>query len=184
MKKLKQWFAPEADHLPPLKTLSVIGFVLLVISMPFFAFTSGAGQYAREYLGLFWHLSMFFFINKLPTPEWGRKAGTYWIVLDVLSGFLYLNNLYGITGDLSLGIAAVSLTLPNVTRYAAHIFEGLWLGSSAITTQNKTIKVCGLAAGCLIALYSFVCPFAPEWLLMLNVPFMLVWFYQIVRGMY
>lgn len=92
----------------------------------------------------------------------------------MLSGLLYLNNFYGITSDLSLGIAAVSLTLPNVTRYAAHIFEGLWLGSSAITTQNKTIKVYALAAGSLIALYSFLCPVAPEWFLTLNVPFMLV----------
>lgn len=181
---LKKSFQLESDGLPPLKTLAVIGFSLLLVSTPFFAFTSGTGQYIREYLGLVWHLSMFFFIHKLSTPEWGRKAGTYWIVLDVLSGLLYLNNFYGITSDLSLGIAAVSLTLPNVVRYAAHLFEGLWLISSAIPTQNKTIKVCGLAAGSLIALYSFVCPFAPEWLLMLNVPFMLVWFYQIVRGRY
>lgn len=181
---LKKSFHLESDGLPPLKALSIISFSLLLLSTPFFAFTSGTGQYIREYLGLIWHLSMFFFINKLPTPEWGRKAGTYWIVLDVLSGLLYLNNFYGITGDLSLGIAAVSLTLPNAARYAAHIFEGLWLASSAITTQNKIIKACGLAAGGLLALYSFLCPFAPGWLLTLNVPFMLVWFYQIVRGRY
>ena len=174
----------EEDDLPSLKVLSRIGFILLLVSTPFFAFTSGVGQYIREYLGLIWHLSMFFFINKLPTPEWGKKAGTYWIVLDVLSGMLYLNNLYGITGDVTLGIATVSLTLPNIIRYAAHIFEGLWLMSSALTTKNKVIQVCGLAAGFLIMAYSLVCPFAPEWLLFLNVPFMFVWFFMIVRGKY
>lgn len=179
-----KWFELEKDHLPPLKTLAVTAFALLVFSTPFFAFTSGTGQYIREYLGLVWHLSMFFFINKLPTPEWGRKAGTYWIVLDVLSGMMYLNDLYGITSDLTLGIATVALTLPNVTRYAAHIFEGLWMLSSALTTNNKVIKICGAAAGGLIALYSFVCPFAPSWMLMLNVPFMYVWFIMIVRGKY
>ena len=177
-------FALEADHLPPLKTLSIIAFALLIASTPLFAFTEGAGQYLREYLGLIWHLSMFFFICKLPAPEWGKRAGTYWVVLDVLSGLLYLNNFYGICGDMGLGIAAVSLSLPNAVRYAAHIFEGLWLISSAATTRNVTIKVCGVAAGALIAAYSFACPFAPEWMLMLNVPFMLVWFYQIVRGRY
>lgn len=182
--KLSIWFKAEDDHLPPLKTLSIIGFALLIVSMPFFAFTSGTGQYIREYLGLVWHLSMFFFICKLPTPEWGRKAGTYWIILDVLSGLLYMNNFYGITGDLSLGIATVSLTLSNTVRYAAHIFEGLWMISSAMTTNNKVIKVCGALTGILIAGYSFVCPFAPGWMLMLNTPFMLVWFYQIVRGRY
>lgn len=181
---IKKAFCPETDHLPQLKTLSVISFALLIVSTPLFAFTSGVGQYIREYVGLAWHISMFFFINKLSTPEWGKKAGTYWIVLDVLSGLMYLNNLYGITGDLSLGIAAVSLSLPNITRYAAHIFEGLWLMSSAMTTKSKTIQICGLCAGGLIALYSLICPFAPEWVLMLNVPFMLVWFYQIVRGKY
>lgn len=177
-------FTLEADHLPSLKTLSVIAFALLIASTPLFAFTEGPGQYLREYVGLVWHLSMYFFISKLPVPEWGRRAGTYWIVLDVLSGLLYLNNFYGICGDLNLGIAAVSLTLPNAVRYAAHVFEGLWLISSAATTRNKLIKICGVVAGVLLAAYSFVCPFAPSWMLMLNVPFMLVWFYQIVRGRY
>lgn len=184
MKKIIQWFTPEADHLPPLKTLSTIGFALLVISMPFFAFTSGTGQYVREYLGLIWHISMFFFINKLPTPEWGKRAGTFWIVLDVLSGLLYMNNFYGIMGDLTLGITVVSLTLPNTVRYAAHIFEGLWMISSAQTTNNKVIRICGILAGVLLAGYSFVCPFAPEWMLMLNTPFTLVWIFMIARGKY
>lgn len=174
----------EQDHLPSLKTLSRIAFALLVVSTPFFAFTDGAEQYIREYLGLIWHLSMYFFICKLPAPEWGKKAGTYWVVLDVLSGLLYLNDFYGITGDLSLGIAAVSLTLPNVTRYAAHIFEGIWLISSAAATSDPVIQRCGVAAGALLAAYSLVCPFAPEWLLMLNAPFLYIWFIQIVRGKY
>lgn len=177
-------FKLEEDHLPSLRTLSIISFSLLIISTPLFIFTEGTGQYIREYLGLIWHLSMFFFINKLPTPEWGKKAGTYWIVLDVLSGLMYLNNLYGLTGDLSLGIVSISLTLPEITRYAAHIFEGLWLISSNLTTDHKIIKICGVLAGLLLMAYSFVCPFAPEWLLMLNVPFMIVWFIFIVGGKY
>ena len=43
----------EEDHLPPLKTLSVISFSLLIISTPLFAFTDGPGQYIREYVGLY-----------------------------------------------------------------------------------------------------------------------------------
>ena len=181
---MQKLFKIEEDHLPSLHTLSIISFTLLIISTPLFIFTEGIGQYVREYLGLVWHLSMFFFINKLPAPEWGKKAGTYWIVLDVLSGLMYLNNLYGITGDLSLGIVSISLTLPEITRYAAHIFEGIWLISSTLTTKHKVIKVCGICAGLLLMAYSFVCPFAPEWLLMLNVPFMIVWFIFIVGGYY
>lgn len=182
--KIKKWFTIESDHLLPLKTLSVIALTLLIISMPLFAFTSGIGQYIREYMGLIWHLSMFFFICKLPTPEWGKRAGTYWVVLDVLSGLLYINNFYGITGDLTLGITAVSLTLPNTVRYAAHIFEGLWMISSAITTKNKVIKICGVIGGILLAGYSFVCPFNPEWMLILNTPFVLVWLFMIATGKY
>lgn len=184
MRSETSWFRPEKDHLPPLKTLSALALTLLLVSMPFFAFTEGTGQYIREYLGLVWHLSMYFFICKLPVPEWGRRAGSFWIVLDVTAGLLYLNNFYGITGDLSLGIAAVSLTLPNTVRYAAHIFEGLWMISSAMTTRNKVIRVCGVAAGSLLILYSLVCPFAPGWLLFLNVPFTLVWMIWITRGKY
>jgi hypothetical protein len=93
-------------------------------------------------------------------------------------------NFYGFAGDLSLGIATVSLTLPNTVRYAAHIFEGLWMISSAQTTKNKVIKICGILAGVLIAGYSVVSPFAPGWILMLNTPFMLVWMFMIVRGKY
>ena len=68
--KLSSCFKAEDDHLPPLKTLSVIAFALLVASTPFFAFNSGTGQYIREYLGLVWHLSMFFLsINSLLRNE-------------------------------------------------------------------------------------------------------------------
>lgn len=160
-KKFSQWFQAEEDHLPPLKTLTVIAFGLLVLSMPLFAFSGGMGEYLREYMGLIWHFSMFFFISKLPTPEWGRTCGRFWIVLDVLSGLLYINSFYGICGDLSLGIATQSLTLCTAVRLAAHCFEGLWLISSALTTSNRTIRVCGVLAGVLIAFYSFVSPFAP-----------------------
>lgn len=174
----------EKDYLPSLKKLSLISFVLLVCFSPLFIFKDGIGEYIREYTGLIWHISMFFFICKLNTPHWGKKAGICWITLDILSGMLYLCNFHGITGDLSLGISAVSLTLPKAIRYSAHIFEGIWLMSSALTTKNKVIKICGILAGFLIAFYSFVCPFAPEWVLMLNVPFMYIWFFMIVRGKY
>lgn len=148
-------------------------------------FKGGSGEYAREYLGLFWHITMFFFICKLPTPEWGKKAGTFWVILDVLSGLLYLNNFYGILGDASLGIATeTGMTLCTAVRLAAHVFEGLWLISSAYTTDNKVIKVCGILAGVLLGGYSLVSPFAPSWMLMLNTPFMIVWFFMIVLGKY
>lgn len=182
--KLARWFAPEEDHLPRLETLAVISFVLLLVSTPLFSFSEGLGQYIREYMGLFWHFSMFFFISKLPTPEWGRICGRFWIVLDVLSGLLYLNNFYGITGDLSLGIATQALTLCTTVRLAAHCFEGLWLISSAMTTRDRVIRVCGVLAGVLIAAYSVVSPFAPGWMLSLNVPFMLIWFIRIVQKKY
>lgn len=184
MSQIKNRLTLEDDYLPSMRTVSWIAFSLLIVSTPFFAFTSGMGQYLREYLGLIWHLSMFFFINKLPVPDWGKKAGTYWIILDVLSGLLYLNNFYGISGNLSLGIATVSLTLPNTVRYAAHIFEGIWMISSSLTTKNRVIQICGILTGILIAGYSLVCPFAPSWLLALNSPFMYVWFIWIVRGKY
>lgn len=182
--KFALWFKPEEDHLPPLKTLTVIAFSLLVVSMPLFSFSGGIGEYIREYMGLIWHFSMFFFISKLPTPEWGRTCGRFWIVLDVLSGLLYINNFYGITSDFSLGIATQTMTLCATVRLAAHCFEGLWLISSALTTKNRVIKVCGIMSGILIAGYSLVSPFAPGWMLNLNVPFMLVWFVQIVRRKY
>lgn len=181
---MKKYLKLEDDYLPSLHILTLISFSLLVLSTPLFAFQDGIGQYIREYFGLFWHLSMYFFIMKLPTPKWGKQAGTYWIILDVLSGLLYLNNFYGISGDLSLGIITMSLTLPNVIRYAAHIFEGIWLISSSLTTSNKVIRICGLLAGLLIMIYSFISPFAPEWILALNSPFMYIWFIWIVRGKY
>ena len=174
------------DFLPSLKTLSVISFILFLCGAVLFPFEDGGIMtYIREYAGLFWHISMFFFISKLPTPEWGRKAGTFWVLIDVVSGLLYLNNFYGLVGDAGLGIAVqTGLTLPYVVRLAAHIFEGIWLVSSAFTTDNKTIKVCGVLAGVLIGGYSIVSPFAPSWCLALNMPFMLVWFVLIVLGKY
>lgn len=183
--KANKWFCVENDHLPPLQTLSSIAFIILVCSFPTFAFTSGVGKYINECAGLLWHLSMYFFISKLPTPEWGRKAGTCWVLLDVLCGILYINNFYGITSDTGLGImTATGFTLPMAIRLAAHVFEGIWLVSSARTTDNKAIKVCGICSGLLIAGYSIVSPFAPAWALSLNMPFMIIWFALIVMGKY
>ena len=95
------------DCLPPLKTLSIISFMLFLCGAVLFPFEDGGIMtYIREYAGLLWHISMFFFINKLPTPEWGRKAGTYWILIDVLSGLLYLNNFYGIAVSLPSSLSS------------------------------------------------------------------------------
>ena len=183
--KLNVSFKMEDDYLPPLKTLATISFVILLCSMPLFAFNGGIGEYVREYFGIIWHISMFFFINKLATPKWGKTAGIFWIVLDTLSGILYINNFYSILGDASLGIAVQNgLSLCLTIRLAAHCFEGIWLISSAFTTSNKVIKVCGVLAGTFIAGYSIISPFAPSWVLMLNVPFMIIWFFMIVIGKY
>lgn len=181
----RSWFVMEQDHLPPLRTLAVISFTLMLISTPLFIFTSGVGQYVREYAGLIWHLSMFFFIMKLPTPAWGRFAGAMWVTLDVTSGLLYLNNFYGVLADASLGIATTGpFALPYVVRLGAHCFLGLWLMSSALTARNRVIAWCGVAAGALLLGYSLVSPFGPTWLLMLNAPFMIVWFALICSGRY
>ena len=67
--KLNVSFKMEDDYLPPLKTLATISFVILLCSMPLFAFNSGIGEYVRKYFGIIWHISMFFFINKLATPK-------------------------------------------------------------------------------------------------------------------
>ncbi len=183
--KIKKWFKLEEDYLPPLKTLSVISFLLLICSAPLFAFSGGIGEYIREYVGLVWHFSMFFFINKLNTPKWGKTAGTFWIVLDILSGILYINNFYSIVGNEELGIAIqTEITLCLAIRLAAHCFEGIWFISSTLTTDNKVVKVCGVLAGVLIAGYSLASPFAPSWMLALNMPFVIIWFLWIVRGKY
>ena len=62
--KLNVSFKMEDDYLPPLKTLATISFVILLCSMPLFALNGGIGEYVREYFGIIWHISMFFFINK------------------------------------------------------------------------------------------------------------------------
>lgn len=176
----------EEDHLPSLKFLAIVSFVLLLCGAALFPFDDGGIMtYIREYEGLIWHLSMFFFINKLPTPEWGRKAGTYWVLIDVLSGLLYLNNFYSIMGDASLGIATEGpYQICYIIRLCAHVFEGIWLISSACTTDNKVIKVSGICAGVLLGGYSLISPFAPAWMLSLNMPFVIVWFIMIVLGKY
>ena len=170
-------FKLEEDYLPSLSLLSRISFVLLLLSLPFFAFHGGLGEYIREYLGLIWHFSMFFLIQKLPTPSWGRQAGTLWVVLDALSGLLYLLGFGAITSA-----AGMSLTL--AIRLTANLFEGLWLISSSLTTKHKMIRLTGICGGLLLAGYSWVSPFAPAFLLSLNAPFVLVWLFLIAKGKY
>jgi hypothetical protein len=156
------------DYLPSLRTVATIALVLMLIPLPLFVFKDGTGAYVREYLGILWHLSMFFLIAKLPTPPWGRLAGFAWVILDVLSGMLYIR---GTSHELAYSI-----------RMAAHIFLGTWLMSSALTTTSRWIRICGIVAGAWLFIYSWVSPFVPDSFLVPNMPFFIAWLVLIAFG--
>ena len=163
-------FGASEDYLPQYRSLGVVALCIMLVSLPLFAFKDGTGAYIREYWGIFWHLSMFLFISKLPTPQWGRAAGYSWVTLDVLTGMLYIS---GVPGDET-----------NHFRMAAHLFLGMWLMSSVFTSTSRWVKITGFVAGAWLFGYSWVSPFVSEVFLLPNSPFFIAFMILIALGKY
>jgi hypothetical protein len=102
-----------------------------------------------EYLGIFFHLAIFFLVTKLPTPEWARTAGYGWLLLDVTAGALIINH--------------VPRAVADYVRLGGHIFAGIWIAMASLQ-GSPAAMLTGLPAGAFLFGYTFVSPFLrPVW---------------------
>ncbi len=71
-----------------------------------------------DYLGIGLHLANFMLVAKLEAPDWAKAAGYGWIILDVATGVMTLND--------------VPQSTALYIRLAGHIFTGIWIATVSL----------------------------------------------------
>ncbi len=139
--------------------------VFAIMAIAFFApvavtFAVAPGVWWADYPGILFHLAVFLLVPRLPAPEWAKAAGCGWLVLDVTTSVLTLNN--------------VPHNVADPFRLGGHIFAGIWIATASIS-GSVPIKLFGLITGLWLFAFSFVSPFVPMTLLAPASLSMLVW---------
>ena len=126
----------------PFALIALLTFLPVILSF----FVPMESVIWAEYLGLPFHLAVFFMVYILGAPEWGRAAGYGWILLDILAGVTMING--------------VSPEIGDYIRLTGHIFAGLWLISTSLRA-GRAIRVFALITGIWLGGYTFVAAFLP-----------------------
>ncbi|MFD5750327.1 hypothetical protein [Streptomyces sp. NPDC127033] len=120
----------------------------VLFAAPLVSFVVDPGAVWAEYPGIFFHLSLLLLVPWLDAPVWAGTAGYAWVVLDVLTGVLVIN-------DVPHGTAWP-------VRLAGHIFAGIWIATTSLCVEVLVIRVVGVAAGVWLFGYTFVATVLPE----------------------
>ena len=144
-----------------MRVLAILPIVLFIPSLISFI-VAEPGVVWPEYSGIFFHLSILFLISRMDAPNWAKAAGYGWIVLDVLTGILSINEVpYDITWPVRLG---------------GHVLAGVWIAVSSACARQWVIRIVGVLTGVWLGGYSFVANFAPESLIQPAGALIIVWF--------
>lgn len=106
--------------------------------------TTGSSIVAAELLALIAvseHALLFPIVAVLPAPNWGRYAGYGWLVIDIATDIMQLNN----------APKAAYLTM----RYGGHIAAAIWIASASWQAKGA-FRVVGLILAIDLAIYSFI----------------------------
>ncbi len=147
----------------PIRSLSprVIALAALVFFAPVVVtFAVAPGVWWADYPGILFHLAMFLLVAKLDAPDWAKAAGYGWLVLDVMTGVLTLNN--------------VPHDIADYVRLGGHIFAGIWLVTAALS-GSRSMMIAGVLTGIWLGGYTFVSPFLPMTVIGPTAIFFLIW---------
>ncbi|WP_434441585.1 hypothetical protein [Lentzea sp. E54] len=147
-------------HYVSLRYLAILPLVLFFPAV--IAFFVNPEVEWGEYLGVFFHLSIFFLVSRLDAAPWAKAAGYGWVTLDVLAGILMINEIeYDIAWAVRLG---------------GHVLAGVWIVASSLVSRVWPVIVVGMITGLWLASYSFVGTVLPETYLRPAGILILVWF--------
>lgn len=99
-----------------------------------------------DYVGILLHLAMFMLVAKLEAPDWAKAAGYGYVLLDVTTGVLTIND--------------VPYSTALFIRLAGHIFCGIWMVTASLQGSWPT-RVVGIITGTWLAGYTIVAAFVP-----------------------
>jgi hypothetical protein len=144
-------------------SLRLVALLPLVLFLPaVVAFFVDPDVAWGEYLGVFFHLSILFLVSRLPAANWAKAAGYGWVVLDVLTGILMIND---VDHDTAWAV-----------RLGGHVLAGVWIVASSLVSRPWPIRVVGVLTGVWLAGYSFVGSHLAEEFLRPAGILILVWF--------
>lgn len=126
------------------RALALTGALLFIPVIASFAVSPGAIW--AEYIGIFFHLTMFLLVAKLDAPEWAKAAGYGWLVLDVMTGVCMIN---GVPNELA-----------DYFRLGGHVFGGVWI-VGASCQGSIAVRIVGSLAGTWLGGYSLVSAMLP-----------------------
>jgi hypothetical protein len=87
------------------------------------------------------HALLFPIVALLPAPNWAKHAGYGWLVIDIATDIMQLNNV------------AAATYLP--MRYGGHIAAAIWIASASWQAKGA-FRVIGLILAIDLAIYSFI----------------------------
>lgn len=128
----------------PLHSISAraIAFIAAMLFIPVIAsFAISPGAIWAEYIGIFFHLTLFLLVAKLEAPEWAKAAGYGWLVLDVMTGVSLIN---GVPNELA-----------DYFRLGGHVFGGIWI-VGASHRGSVAVRIVGSLAGTWLGGYRLV----------------------------
>lgn len=139
--------------------------VAALAALVFFApvavtFAVAPGVWWADYPGILFHLALFLLVPCLPAPKWAQAAGYGWLVVDVLTSVLTLNN--------------VPHTIADPVRLGGHIFAGVWIVTASIP-GSWPVRIFGVLTGAMLFAYTFASPFLPMTFIAPASVTMLVW---------
>lgn len=125
--------------------------ILALAAIAFFApvavsFAVAPNAWWADYLGIFFHISLFLLVPWLPAPSWAKAAGYGWLVIDVTAGVLSINS--------------VSDTIAQPVRLGGHVFAGIWILTASLSGSTP-VKVVGVIAGLWLFGFTFVSAYFP-----------------------
>ena len=142
-----------------IRTVATVAFLLFLPVVVSFAFPQNLP--GREYLGIFFHLTMFFLVARLRAPEWAKGFGYGWLTLDVAVSAMLING--------------VPLEIGFPLRLGGHILAGLWIVTASSRFELRSVGLVGVATGVWLGGFTFIAPFVPEVVLGPASPLFLLW---------
>ncbi|QBS39302.1 hypothetical protein [Nocardia sp. CS682] len=133
-------------ELVSLRTSAILPIVFFL--PPLVSFAVAPGAVWAEYPGILFHLAILVLIARLDAPEWARAAGYGWIVIDVVTGVLVINE---VPEDITWPI-----------RLGGHVLAGVWMIAASLLAESKAVRVVGVVVGSWLALYSFGSHYLPR----------------------
>lgn len=134
------------DPIRSLSTRLIAGAALIFFAPVVATFAVAPGMWWADYPGMLFHLAMFLLVARLEAPDWAKAAGYGWLVLDVMTGVLTLND--------------VPHSIADFVRLGGHVFAGIWIATASLS-GSRPVKVTGVVTGLWLSAFTFLSPFLP-----------------------